>query len=128
MILHESGEDYLEAILMLEQEKGTVRAIDIARHLDYSKPSISRAVGLLREHGYVTVDEGGLIHLTESGRRVADGIYERHRLLTAWLVRLGVGEETAAADACKLEHDLSDETFEKLKAHIRSAQNGGDPV
>lgn len=126
MILHESGEDYLEAILMLEQQKGAVRSIDIARHLDYSKPSISRAVGLLRENGYVTVDEGGLIHLTESGRRVADGIYERHRLLTAWLVRLGVGEGTAATDACKLEHDLSDETFEKLKAHILTDLNGGE--
>ena len=81
-------------------------------------------MGLLREHGYVTVDEGGLIHLTQAGRRVAEGIYERHRLLTAWLIRLGVSEETAAEDACKLEHGLSDETFEKLKAHIRTDLNG----
>jgi len=121
MTLHESGEDYLEAILILEQEKGSVRAIDIARHLDYSKPSISRAVGLLRENGYITVDDAGQIRLTEGGRQVAETIYERHRLLTAWLIRLGVNEKTAAEDACKLEHDLSVETFTKLKEHIQAA-------
>lgn len=125
MMLHASGEDYLEAILVLEQEKGVVRSIDIARHLDYSKPSISRAVGLLKENGYITVDEAGLIHLTGAGRQVADSIYERHRLLTAWLVRIGVREETAAEDACKLEHDLSEETFTKLKAYIQADLAGG---
>ena len=121
MTLHESGEDYLEAILILEQEKGSVRAIDIARHLDYSKPSISRAVGLLRENGYITVDDAGQIRLTEGGRLGAETIYERHGLLTAWLIRLGVNEKTAAEDACKLEHDLSVETFTKLKEHIQAA-------
>lgn len=118
MTLHQSGEDYLEAILILEEERGHVRAIDIARHLDYSKPSVSRAVGVLRENGYITVSEEGLIRLTGSGRRVAESMYERHRLLTAWLIELGVEETVAAEDACKLEHDLSDETFAKLKAHI----------
>lgn len=126
MMLHASGEDYLETILILEQEKGAVRSIDIARHLDYSKPSISRAVGLLKENGYITVDEVGLIHLTDAGRQVADSIYERHRLLTAWLIRLGVSPETAAEDACRLEHDLSDETFHKLKEHICSFMAGGE--
>lgn len=119
MTLHESGEDYLEAILVLEREKGSVRAIDIARHLEYSKPSVSRAMGVLRENGYLTVDEAGAIHLTEEGRRVADSIYERHSLLVQWLVKLGVSEKTAAEDACRLEHGLSEETFAKLKAHIQ---------
>lgn len=118
MTLHQSGEDYLETILILQEKQGSVRAIDIAHHMDYSKPSISRAMGLLRENGYITVSEEGLIRLTESGQRVAESMYERHRLLTAWLIKLGVNEETAAEDACKLEHDLSDESFAKLKAYI----------
>lgn len=118
MVLHQSGEDYLEAILMLQEKQGNVRAIDIARHLDYSKPSVSRAVGLLRENGYITVSEEGLICLTDTGRQVAESMYERHRLLTAWLIELGVGADVAAEDACKLEHDLSEESFARLKAHI----------
>ena len=118
MTLHQSGEDYLEAILILQEKQGNVRAIDIARHLDYSKPSVSRAVGVLRENGYITVSEEGLIRLTDSGRHVAESMYERHRLLTAWLIQLGVDEAVAAEDACKMEHDLSEETFVKLKAHI----------
>ena len=118
MTLHESGEDYLEAILILEQEKGSVRAIDIARHLDYSKPSISRAMGLLRENGYITMDKDGFINLTEAGMEVASRIYERHRLLTQWLTALGVSPETAAEDACRIEHDISEETFLRLKDHI----------
>ncbi len=118
MALHESGEDYLEAILILGEKRGVVRSVDIARHLDYSKPSVSRAMALLRESGHILMGEDGLITLTERGRQVAESMYERHRLLTAWLIRLGVGEETAAADACKLEHDLSEETYAKLKEHI----------
>jgi len=125
MMIHASGEDYLEAILVLEKEKGAVRSIDIARHLDYSKPSVSRAVGLLKENGYISVDESGQIHLTQAGRQVAESIYERHRLLTEWLIRLGVSEQTAAEDACKLEHDLSDETFFKLKAYIKTTNPEG---
>ena len=120
MGLHESGEDYLEAILVLEQKNGTVRAIDVARHLNYSKPSVSRAMGLLRTNGFLTVDETGLLQLTETGRSVAESVYERHSFLVKWLMRLGVSEATAAEDACKLEHGLSEETFSKLKAHINS--------
>lgn len=122
MALHESGEDYLEAILMLQQKKGSVRSIDIARHLDYSKPSISRAMALLRESGYILMGEEGLITLTEKGRQVAESMYERHRLLTAWLIRLGVEEHIAAKDACRLEHDLSQETYVKLKEHIMEGE------
>ena len=118
MILHQSGEDYLETILILQEAHGQVRAIDIARHLEYSKPSVSRAVGLLRENGYITVSDEGLISLTEAGRQVAESMYERHRLLTAWLIKLGVSEDVAAEDACKMEHDLSEETFARLKSHI----------
>ena len=118
MTLHQSGEDYLETILILQEKRGNVRSIDIARHLGYSKPSVSRAVGLLRESGYITVSEEGLIRLTDLGQEVAESMYERHRLLTAWLIRLGVSETVAAEDACKLEHDLSEETFSKLKAYI----------
>ena len=122
MELHESGEDYLEAILVLEQKNGMVRAIDVARHLNYSKPSVSRAVGLLRTNGFLTVDDAGLLHLTETGRKVAESVYERHSLLVDWLMKLGVSEATAAEDACKLEHGLSEETFTKLKAYIRSRE------
>ncbi len=118
MALHESGEDYLEAILILGEKKGAVRSVDIARHLDYSKPSVSRAMALLRESGHILMGEDSLITLTDTGRQVAESMYERHRLLTAWLVHLGVGEKTAAADACKLEHDLSEETYARLKEHI----------
>lgn len=118
MKIHESAENYLEAILMLTEEKGFVRSIDIAHRLDFSKPSISRAMGLLRENGYITIDKDGLITLTDTGMEVAARIYERHRLLTAWLTALGVSPETAAEDACRIEHDISEETFLKLKEHI----------
>lgn len=118
MKIHESGEDYLEAILMLKEEKGLVRSIDIARHMHFSKPSVSRAVSLLRENDYLTMDKEGWIELTEKGMKVAQSMYERHRLFTRWLVALGVSPETAAEDACRIEHDVSDETFQKLKAYI----------
>lgn len=118
MKIQESAENYLESILMLKEEKGFVRSIDIAHHMDFSKPSISRAMGLLRENGYITMDKDGFINLTEAGMEVASRIYERHRLLTQWLTALGVSPETAAEDACRIEHDISEETFLRLKDHI----------
>lgn len=121
MQIHESGENYLEAILALS-EKGPVRSIDVAQHLGFSKPSVSRAMSLLRENGYVVMDDIGLLTLTPEGRTIAERIYERHRLITQWLIRLGVDPEVAAEDACKIEHDLSDETFAALKRH---SQHGG---
>lgn len=123
MKIQESGENYLEAILMIREEKGTVRSIDVAHHLEFSKPSVSRAMSLLRENGYIHMDKDGLITLTDSGYAVASRIYERHQLLTQWLTKLGVSPEVAAADACRLEHDLSDETFQKLKEHISGTQH-----
>jgi len=122
MKIQESAENYLEAILMLKQEKGLVRSIDIAHHMAFSKPSVSRAMSLLRENGYITMErDGGWIELTPSGKAIAERIYERHRLLTSWLIRLGVSPEVAAEDACRMEHDVSLETFEKLKAHIQKS-------
>lgn len=114
MNIHESAENYLEAILALG-EKGAVRSIDIANHLSFSKPSVSRAMSLLRENGYVVMDQDGFLTLTEAGHEIADRIYERHKLLTKWLTALGVDPKVAAEDACKLEHDLSSESFQKLK-------------
>ncbi len=120
MKLHESAENYLEAILILKNERGLVRSIDVAQHLGFSKPSVSRAVNLLRSGGYLTMAPGeGWLELTDKGQEVAERIYERHRCLSLWLTALGVPEEVAAADACKIEHDLSPETFEKLKAYIQ---------
>ena len=118
MKIQESAENYLETILMLKEEKGAVRSIDIARRMDFSKPSISRAMSLLRENGYITMDKEGLIDLTDAGMEIASRIYERHRLLSKWLVALGVSPETASEDACRIEHDVSDETFQKIKEHI----------
>ena len=118
MKIQESAENYLETILMLKEEKGAVRSIDIARKMDFSKPSISRAMNLLRENGYITMDKEGLIDLTDAGMEIASRIYERHRLLSKWLVALGVSPETASEDACRIEHDVSDETFQKIKEHI----------
>ncbi|WP_186564893.1 metal-dependent transcriptional regulator [Lawsonibacter celer] len=123
MEIHESAENYLETILMLKEEKGAVRSIDIARRMDFSKPSISRAMSLLRGDGYITTDPAGLIELTPSGLAIAERIYERHQLFTQWLIQLGVSPETAARDACRIEHDISDETFACLKAHI-AGRNG----
>lgn len=117
MALHESGEDYLEAILILRQEKGSVRSIDVAQHLGYTKPSISRAMSVLRASGHIIMEKDGRLELTEEGERVAQLIYERHRFLTQWLIQLGVSPEQAAEDACKIEHDISDETFTCLKRH-----------
>lgn len=122
MKIQESAEDYLESILILGEQKGSVRSIDVARHLGFSKPSVSRAMSLLRENGYVTMDPDGLLTLTESGQAIAGPIYERHRMLTQWLVVLGVSPETAARDACRMEHSISDETFAKMKEHIAAGR------
>ena len=115
MGVHESGEMYLEAILVLSEKNGFVRSIDVSEYLGYSKPSVSRAMGILRTGEYITVDKDGAITLTDSGREIAEKIYERHRVLTQLLLRMGVREETASADACKMEHAISDESFEAIK-------------
>ena len=119
MKIQESAENYLESILILMQKNGQVRSIDVAHYTGFSKPSISRAVGLLRDNGYVTIDQNGLLGLTEAGLKIAETIYERHTVLTDLLTRLGVSPETAAEDACRIEHVISPETFEKLKEHAR---------
>lgn len=117
--LHESGENYLETILILKIRGTDVRSIDIVHEMGLSKPSVSRAMGILREGGFILVDENGYITLTEAGNEVARRIYERHTVLTEWLVDIGVDPKTAAEDACKIEHDISIESFDKLKAHLR---------
>ena len=119
MALQESGEMYLETILILSKEKGYVRSIDISEHMGYSKPSVSRAVGLLKSGNYITVEEDGHILLTDEGRQIAEKIMNRHTLLTRMLESLGVSREIAAADACKMEHVISDETFEAIKNHMQ---------
>lgn len=118
MSVHESGEMYLEAILVLMKEKGAVRSIDVSEYLGYSKPSVSRAMGILRAGEYITMDKDGTITMTDKGRQIAETIYERHTLLTRILLQLGVREETASADACKLEHVISDESFQAIKRHV----------
>ncbi|MBP5186393.1 MAG: metal-dependent transcriptional regulator [Clostridiales bacterium] len=120
--LYESGEDYLETILILKKRNGNVRSIDIAREMDLSKPSVSRAMGILKNKEFITVDEDGAIHLTEEGSKLAKKIYERHRVLTEALMYLGVDEKTAAEDACRIEHDISEKTFTKIKKHLREAK------
>ena len=117
MRLHRSGEDYLEAILILEHKRGYVRSLDVAQQLSVTKPSVSNATRLLKEGGFLTMDEEKLIHLTELGREVAESIYERHCILTEGLIFLGVEPETAEQDACRIEHDLSRQSFEKLKEY-----------
>lgn len=119
MKIQESAENYLEAILVLKNKNGLVRSIDIAQHLEFTKPSVSRAMSLLRQNNYITMDKEGWIELTEAGREIAERIYERHRLITDWLTHLGVDPEIAAADACRMEHVISEESFEKIKAHIK---------
>lgn len=119
MRLQESGEMYLETILILLQKQTAVRSVDVGEYMGYSKPSVSRAVHLLEEGGYLRIDKDGSLSLTEEGRAVAEKIYERHKILTDLLIRLGVDEETAAADACRIEHVISDETFAAIRSHIR---------
>ncbi len=122
MRTNQSAEDYLEAILMLKNENGSVRSIDIAHSLGFSKPSVSVAMKSLREKGYVTVDEAGHISLTDTGLSIANKVYERHEILTRLLMHIGVDEETAKEDSCKIEHDLSEQTFEKLKIFLKNSK------
>ena len=117
MSMHESGEMYLEAILVLSKRRGFVRSVDVGEYLGYSKPSVSRAMGILRKGDYIRMDRDGALTLTDSGREIAEKIYERHTLLSSLLIRLGVSEQTATADACKLEHDISDESFQAIKRY-----------
>ena len=121
MGIHESGEMYLETIHVLLEKNGSVRSIDISEHMGYSKPSVSRAVGLLKNGGYILVDKDGFITLTNSGEKVAMKIYERHTILSKMLIALGVDPETAAEDACRLEHAISDKSFEAIKKHLKNA-------
>ncbi len=118
MHLQESGEMYLETIYILTKKNHDVRSLDVAEYMNFSKPSVSRAVGLLKQGGYITVDPDGYLHLTDLGKEIAAKIYERHTLLTEFLMRLGVDQETAADDACKIEHDISDKSFEAIKRHV----------
>lgn len=117
MYLQESGEMYLETILILLEENPSVRAIDVGEYMGYSKPSVSRAIKLLKNGGYVVTDNNGFLSLTDSGKEVAKKTYERHTLLTDFFVRLGVNKDVAAEDACKIEHVISDETFQSIKKH-----------
>ena len=119
MSLLESGEMYLETILILSQKKPVVRSIDVAEHMSFSKPSVSRAMGILKKGGYIEIDTFGHITLTESGKSAAERIYERHRILSEILMRLGVDEKTAAEDACKMEHYISDTSFTAIKEHLQ---------
>lgn len=123
MNIYESAENYLEAILSLHERHGLVRSIDIANELHFSKPSVSVAMKKLRESGYIEMDKDGFISLLPSGEEIARRIYERHKLLTQFFIRLGVDPEVAAADACKVEHDLSEETFQKMKEHALGGES-----
>lgn len=120
---NKSAEDYLETILILSKKKDIVRGVDIAEELGYKKPSVSVAMKHLRESEHITVTKEGHISLTDSGRKIAEMIYERHQLLSSWLIYLGVNEQTALDDACRIEHDLSPQSFEKLKEHILKCMN-----
>ncbi len=123
MILQESGEMYLETIYVLSKKLPIVRSVDVSEHLGYSKPSVSRAVGLLKNGGYITVEQSGELKLTADGLIKAKTIFERHTILTRCLVLLGVSEKTATEDACKIEHVISDESFEAIKKHIGKNEN-----
>ena len=120
MKIHASGEDYLETILILHREMGMVRSVDVARHMDVSKPSVCHAVAVLQEGGFLAVDGDHFLHLTEQGRIIAEKIYERHRFFTDRLIEAGVDPKTAEADACRIEHVISDETFRGLKEKYQS--------
>ena len=114
--LYASGEDYLEAVLVLQKERGMVRSVDVARHMDVSKPSVSHAVATLKDGGFLTMDDGFFLQLTDIGREVAEQIYEKHRFFTERLIAAGVDPRTAEADACRIEHVISEESFRRLKA------------
>ena len=119
MKIHESAENYLETILVLQQRNGSVRSIDIANELEFSKPSVSVAMKNLRLNGYIEVDAAGQIRLLPEGRAIAEAVLEKHKMMTAFLIALGVSEEVAAEDACRIEHVLSDESFEAIKEHVK---------
>ena len=119
MAIQESGEMYLESIYVLSQKSSAVRSIDVGEYMGYSKPSVSRAMGLLKKDEYIEIDRDGHITLTKKGLTVAQKIYERHTVLTELLVRLGVGREIASEDACKIEHAISDESFQAIQAHVK---------
>ena len=123
MFLQESGEMYLETIYVLSKKNPTVRSIDVGEYMGYSKPSVSRAVGLLKSGGYITVDSDGYITLTDAGKEVAEKMYERHTMLTEFLVGLGVDRNIAAEDACKIEHDISDDSFNAIKKHFENTES-----
>lgn len=118
MKIHESAENYLEAILIIKERNGEVRSVDVVNELGFSKPSVSVAMKNLRENGYVTMNTRGFIELTEKGLEIAETMYERHKVFTQWLLKLGVSEKTAKEDACRIEHAISAETFEAVKKHI----------
>lgn len=120
MAIQESGEMYLETILILSEKLKLVRSLDVAQEMNFSKPSVSRAIGILKNEGYVQVDEQGGLNLTTEGKKIAQKIYERHVVLTQMLVKLGVDEKTATEDACKIEHHISDKTFKALKKHLQA--------
>lgn len=122
MLLQESGEMYLETIYVLTKNSENVRSIDVCEYMGYSKPSVSRAIGLLKNGGYVTVDGEGHLSLTADGKEIAEKIYERHTILTAFLARLGVGREVASEDACKMEHVISDDSFEAIKNFVENGR------
>ncbi len=124
MKIHESAENYLETILMLHKTHGCVRSIDVANHLGFTKPCVSVAMKSFREDNYVTVDTDGNITLTEKGLAIAEKIYERHQIIAKALIALGVNEETAYSDSCKIEHDISNESFEKIKEHFLKHELG----
>ena len=120
MKLHASGEDYLEAILVLQRKKGMVRSVDVARHMDVSKPSVCHAVATLKDGGFLTVDGDFFLHLTDVGRETAEQIYEKHQFFTRQLIAAGVDPKIAEADACRIEHVISEESFQRLKAAVKS--------
>ena len=124
MVIHESAEDYLEAILILKERLGMVRSIDVVNEKHFKKPSVSVAMKKLRENGYIEMDREGFITLTDKGYEIASSVYNRHKLLTRFFVALGVNEQTAAADACKIEHDISEETFHKILEHAKKYSAG----
>lgn len=126
MRLQESGEMYIETIYLLSKESSQVRAINVGEHMGYSKPSVSRAIGILKNAGYVTVDENGFLHLTKAGISIAERTYERHTILTKLFEKLGVDSAIAAEDACKIEHCISDETFTALKSHVLNNLNNNE--
>lgn len=121
MSIQESGEMYIETIYMLTRENANVRSIDVCERMGYSKPSVSRAIGILKKDGYITVDSSGYITLTAKGRTIAEKMYERHTMLSRFLEELGVSADVAASDACKIEHAISDESFEAIKAFAKKS-------